>query len=177
LSSEIQGMSSMVQFATWALGNAVSISGLSLEKYVQQFTAYINSDDYADQQQQLNDTIQQSAEQAKQTIAQITEEINRSVDQLQEMEEQLVDTSEQIGAEIGAVVQELEKSGTEIYQELEKLSQKLEQQAEPQSLDDGSAMSVLLAFLRGLNSRLEDGVAETKNTAPQRAEETEQKSN
>ena len=176
-SGELQGMNSMIQFGTWALGNAVGISGLSLEKYTQQFTDYINSDDYADQQQQLNDTIQQSAEQAKQTIAQITEEIDKSVDQLQEMEDQLAVAGEQIGSEIGTVVQEIEKSGAEIYQELEKLSQKLEQQADSASQDDNGAINILIAFLKGLNSSLEDSVAESDIPKTEGTEGTEQKDN
>lgn len=160
--SRIQGINNMLQFGTWALGNVVGIGGLSLGNYLKQFDGYINSDNYADQQQQLNDAIQQSSALAKQTITQIAEEIGKNINQLQEMEDQLVVAGEQIGTDIGAVVQELEISAAEIYAELENLAQKLENQTNSESQSDDSAMNILLAFLKGLNINLEENAAETE---------------
>ena len=170
--SKIEGVNNMVQFGTWALGNVVGIGGVSLGDYLKQFDGYINSGDYADQQEQLIGAIQQGSELAKQTVTQIAEEIDKNINQLQEMEDQLVVAGEQIGTDVGAVVQELEKSGAEIYAELEKLGQKLESQTNPESQSDDSTMNILLAFLKGLNISLEENAAETEV-----AGETEEKDN
>jgi hypothetical protein len=154
--SDIEGIANMVQFGAWSLGNAVGINGFSLDKYVRQFTDYVNGDDFNQQQTQINKAIQQSTELAKQTVTQLGNEVNKGVQQLQEMEGELVIASEQIGSELGTTAKELEKSGEEIFQEFEKLIDKLTEQSEVNLNSETAGMNILLALLQGLNGSLEE---------------------
>ncbi|HAY46351.1 MAG TPA: hypothetical protein DCY55_08710 [Gammaproteobacteria bacterium] len=161
--SDIQGIPNMVQFGAWGLGNAVGVNGFSLNKYVKQFTEYVNGEEFNEQQRNINEAIQQSTELAKQTVTQLGNEVDKGVQQLQEMEDDLVIASEQIGAELGTTAKELEKSGEEIFQEFEKLINKLTEQSEVNSDSETAGINILLALLQGLNGSLEENEASNAN--------------
>ena len=125
IGSDIKGIHNMVQFGVWRLGNAARIGGFSLDKYVRQFTEYVNSDNFNDQQVDINETIQQSTELGKQALNQFGNEAGKGIQQLQEMEADLVLAGEQIGSKLETITKELEKSGEEIFQAFEKLIEQL----------------------------------------------------
>lgn len=158
-------MNSMFELVAWSVGDAFKSTTQELGNAVDEFSNYLESDDFKKNKAMVEQGVVDMANSASQALKSIEQDLGAAIAEIDVTEEDLARAIEGLGDDLSPLAKEMAKSGTDLMLELERFSQGLEN-ATPEDHARGQRLieSMLIALER-LNESADEGVQKSLDSA------------
>lgn len=158
---ELNGMNSMFDLVAWSVGDAFKSSTNELSAYVDDFSNYLESDQFKDDKALVEQGVIEMATSATEAMQSIEKDLAEAMADIDVTEEDLAKAIESLGDDLSPLAKEMAKSGTDLMLELDKFAQGLENATAEEQASGQRLIESMLAAIERLNASAEEGVKES----------------
>ena len=163
--SELNGMNSMFDLVAWSVGGAFKSSTNELSSYVDEFSSYLESDQFKGDKALVEQGVIEMATSATEAMKSIEQDLAQAMAEIDVTEEDLAKAIESLGDDLSPLAKEMAKSGTDLMLELDKFAHGLENATAEEQASGQRLIESMLAAIERLNASAEDGVKESLEAA------------
>ena len=158
---ELVGMNSTFDLIAWSVGDTFKSTTTELSTYVNEFSNYLESDQFKNDKAQVEQGVAEMANSAAQAIQSIEQDLASAMADIDVSEEDLAKAIEGLGNDLSPLAKEMAKSGTNLMQELDKFTQGLENATPAEQASGQRLIESMLAAIERLNKSAGEGVKES----------------
>ena len=155
---ELLAMNSMFDLVAWSVGGAFKSTTNEVSAYVDEFSNYLDSDQFKNDKALVEQGVTEMANSATQAMRSIERDLAEAMADIDVSEEDLVKAIEGLGDDLSPLAKEMGKSGAELMLELEKFSQGLDSASPSEQASGQRLIESILAAIERLNESAEAGV-------------------
>lgn len=158
---ELHGLNSMFELVAWSMGDAFKSTANELTGYADEFTNYLESDQFKDDKALVEQGVTEMASSATEAMKAVEQDLAAAMADIDVSEEDLAKAIEGLGDDLAPLAKEMAKSGTDLMLELEKFAQGLENASAEEQESGQRLIESMLAAIERLNDSAEEGVKES----------------
>lgn len=162
---ELLAMNSMFDLVAWSVGGAFKSTTNEVSAYVDEFSNYLESDQFKNDKALVEKGVTEMANSATQAMKSIEQDLAEAMADLDVTEEDLAKAIEGLGDDLSPLAKEMGKSGADLMLELDKFAQGLENASPSEQASGQRLIESMLAAIERLNNSAEEGVKESLEAA------------
>lgn len=158
---ELHGLNSMFDLVAWSMGDAFKSTANELTGYADEFTSYLESDEFQNDKALVEQGMTEMANSASEAMKAVEQDLAAAMSDIDVSEDDLAKAIESLGDDLAPLAKEMAKSGTDLMLELEKFAQGLENASVEEQESGQRLIESMLAAIERLNDSAEEGVKES----------------
>lgn len=162
---ELIGMNSMFDLVAWSVGGAFKSSSNELIGYADEFSSYLDSDEFKNDKALVEQGVTDLANSATEAIKAVEQDLAEAMSDIDVSEEELLKAIESLGDDLSPLAKEMAKSGTDLMLELERFAQGLDNVSPAEQARGQRLIESILAAIERLNDSAEEGIKESLESA------------